>query len=295
MQKLISYFTNGITSQTLQTVGAEIETQFLNKDGRAIETQASQQMLVHLAENGWSIDCRKGNLVTTLVDQNNNRIFYELGRHNIEISTTASTPARVLDVTRKCLIQLYKAARKVGAEPYFAPILHGNEDLLVIPDERDAIWLKLDGRDALAPLGRTSSVQFTISVAPQEAMRILNRFGERINSFLTDFPQDAIWKRYITDSSAGYLFSRYGGPLIFGSLEDYCSALTRHDVVQGIRLVPFLSISNLDVSLYLRSIWWHFRLKRYGNALCIEVRPMARRADKQLQHQLEKVLEIVCA
>lgn len=295
MQKLISYFTDGITSQTLQTVGAEVETQFVNKDGKAVQTQTSQQMLDYLAENGWTVDCRKGNLITTLVDQDGNKIFYELGRHNMEVSTVASTPACILNVTRKCLTQLYESACKVGAQPLFAPILFGDEDLLVIPDERDAIWLELDGRDALAPLARTSSVQFTISVSPQEAMGILNKFGKHVGSFLEDFPQDAVWKRYIVDSSAKYLSDRYGGPLAFESLEDYCRALARHDVVQGARLVPFQNVSNLEVSLYLRSIWWHFRLKRYSNTLCIEVRPMARRADEQFQQQLDKVLAIVCA
>lgn len=294
MQKLISYFADGISSRTLQTVGAEIETQFVDENGRAIQTQTSQQMLGWLAENGWSVDCRKGNLITTLVDQNGNKIFYELGRHNMEVSTTASTPKCVLDVANGCLAQLYDAARRFGAEPYFAPILNGNEDLLVIPDERDAIWLELDGRDALAPLARTSSVQFTASVAPQEAIAILNKFGEHIALFLADFPQDAVWRKYIAESAAKYLHNRYGGPLMFESLADYCRALTRHDVVRGARLVPYRSVSDLDISLYLRSIWWHFRLKRYGNALCVEVRPMARRKDDQFNLQLEKVLQIVC-
>lgn len=293
MQRLTSYFADGITSRTLQTVGAEVETQFVNQDGNAIPTQTSQHMLNYLAENGWTVDCRKGNLITTLSDQNGNKIFYELGRHNMEISTMASTPTRILDVTHECLTQLYESAHRFGVQPFFGPILQGDEDLLIIPDERDAIWLELDGRDALAPLARTSSVQFTISIAPHEAIRILNKFGEHISSFLKDFPQDTIWKRYIMNSSAKYLSSRYGGPLLFESLEDYCRALTRHDVVQGARLVPFQDMSNLEIPLYIRSIWWHFRLKRYGNALCIEVRPMARRIDEQFQHQLEKVLAIV--
>ncbi|MEK7512225.1 MAG: hypothetical protein AAB575_04395 [Patescibacteria group bacterium] len=293
MRKLISYFTDGIESRTLQTIGAEIETQFVDHEGRAVQVQTSQQMLAHLVKNGWQIDCRKGKLITALVDQDGNKIFYELGRHNMEVSTIASTPNCVLDVVRKCLAQLYEAARVVDAVPYFAPILHGHEDLLVIPDERDANWLKLDGRNALAPLARTSSVQFTISVAPQEAVRILNKFGERIDLFLTDFPQDAVWKKYIADSSAKYLSNRYGGPLLFESLEAYCQALTCHDVVRGAKLVPFENVSDLDIPLYLRSIWWHFRLKRYGNALCIEVRPMARRSDEQFKLQLEKVLKIV--
>lgn len=292
MQKLVSYFTDGIASQTLQTVGMEIETQFVDKNGTAIQTQTSQQILGRLAQNGWTIDCRKGNLITTLVDQNGNKIFYELGRHNMEVSTVASTPTLVLGVGQKCLAQLYEAGQMFDAEPYFGPILESEEDLLVIPDERDAIWLELDGRSALAPLARTSSVQFTISVAPQEAIRILNKLGERLDVFMVDYPQDTVWKRYIVDSSAGYRSDRYGGPLAFESLEGYCSALARHDVVQGARLVKFSDVSDLDVSLYLRSIWWYFRLKRYSNALCIEVRPMARREDGQFQHQLEKVLQI---
>lgn len=295
MKKLISYFKDGITSQTLQTVGAEVETQFVDKEGFAVQTQTSQRMLRHLAENGWKVDCRKGNLITTLVDQDGNKIFYELGRHNMEVSTIASTPTRVLDVTRKCLAQLYESARRFDAQPFFAPILFGEEDLLVIPDERDAVWLELDGREALQLLARTSSVQFTVSVSTQKAMGILNKFGEHIGSFLADFPQDKVWKRYIAESCAGYLPDRYGGPLQFESLEDFCRLLSRHNVVRGACLVPYRDVSNLDVPLYLRSIWWHFRLKRYGNALCIEVRSMARRTDEQFQHQLDKVLEIVCA
>lgn len=294
MQRLIGYFTDRITSRTLQTIGAEIETQFVDMDGKPVQTEVSQQMLTHLAENGWAVETRKGNLITTLVDQNGNRIFYELGRHNMEISTVATTQVRVLGVVENCLTQLYEAARVVGASPYFAPVLNSNEDLLVIPDERDAIWLELDGREALAPLARISSVQFTFSVAQQDAVRILNMFGEKIEMFLTDFPQDALWKQYIRESNAGYLPNRYGGPLLFESLNDYCQALARHDVVQGAQLVPFAEVADLNIPLYLRSIWWHFRLKRYGNTLCIEVRPMARRTDDQLQHQLEKVLKVVC-
>jgi len=295
MQKLVSYFADSIVSKTLQTIGAEIETQFVSKSGEPISVETSQLMLAHLVENGWGVDCRKGNLITTLVDKNGNKVFYELGRHNIEVATVASTPKLVLGVIGSCLDQLYEASKMVDAEPYFSPILHGNEDVLVIPDERDAIWLELDGRDALAPLGRVSAVQFTVSVSQPKAINTLNKFGERVSSFLADFPQDKVWKKYVADSSAGYISNRYGGPLMFESLDDYCRALTRHDVVQGAHLVPFPNVNDLNTPLYLRSIWWHFRLKRYGNALCIEVRPMARRADEQLQHQLKKVLDIVCA
>lgn len=269
----------------------EIETQFVDKNGRAIQTKTSQQMLRELTKSGWNVDSRKGGLITTLVDTVGNAIFYELGRHNMEVSTVASTPNRVLAVGQRCLDQLYRSAELFGAVPYFEPVLRSDEDVLVIPDERDAIWLQLDGRSALAPLACTSSVQFTVSVTREEAIEILNRLGKQLGSFMVDYPQDAVWKRYVRDSSAGYRSDRYGGPVLFESLEDYCSALAEHDVVEGVRLVQFSDTVTLDIPLYLRSIWWYFRLKRYGNALCIEVRPMARRKDECFQQQLEKVLQ----
>jgi hypothetical protein len=294
MQKIIGYFSDGIVSRTLETIGAEIETQFVDLKGEAISVKTSQQILQHLASNGWNVDTRKGDLITTLVDRWGDKIFYELGRHNIEVATAASSPTRVLDVLRECLSQLYVAASGFDAKPYFSPILHGDEDLLVIPDERDAIWLELDGREALVPLARTSSVQFTFSVSLEDAIGILNKLGENIGLFLVDFPQDAIWRRYINDSLAGYRSDRYGGPLIFESLNGYCEAIACQDVVRGASLVPFSNLANVDLPLYIRSVWWHFRLKRYGDNLCVEVRPMARRGDSQLQSQLEKILGIVC-
>lgn len=295
MQKLIDYFTDGIKSRTVETVGAEVETQFVNEYNEPISVQASQQMLSHLAESGWSVMCRKGCLITTLVDKFGNKIFYELGRHNIEVATAISTQKNVVGIAQRCLNQVYEAGSVAGAHPYFSPILDGDEDLLVIPDKRDAVWLELDGRTALAPLARTSSVQFTVSVSLPEAVTILNKLGRQIEVFMNDFPQDGVWKKYIADSSAGYRSDRYGGPLAFESLDDYCMALVRHDVVRGTRLAPFSSVPDVDIPLYLRSIWWHFRLKRYNNALCIEVRPMARRQDEQFPRQLEKVLDIICS
>lgn len=295
MRRLLNYFTDDITSRTLETIGAEVETQFVNEGNEPISTETSQQMLVQLARNGWEITDRKGSLITALTDRENNKIFYELGRHNIEVATAISTPAKVVGIVRQCLDQIYEAGSAVGAKPFFSPILDGNEDLLVIPDERDATWLQLDGRSALAPLARTSSVQFTVSVSLADAINILNRLGQKIDLFMKDFPQDQVWKRYIADSAAGYRSDRYGGPLIFESLDDYCQALSRNSIVQGARLIPFAEIPDLNIPLFLRSIWWHFRLKRYGDSLCIEVRPMARRMDDQIEKQLEKTLGVIGA
>jgi hypothetical protein len=164
---------------------------------------------------------------------------------------------------------------------------------LVIPDERDAVWLELDGRAALAPLARTSSVQFTFSVSLIDVTSILNKMGKNVDKFMDDYPQDKIWKQYIAQSSAGYRQDRYGGPLTFSSLNDYCEKLVKNDVVKGVSLVPYSAVPDVDMSLYIRSIWWHFRLKRYGESLCIEVRPMPRRADEQFKSQLDKILSII--
>jgi hypothetical protein len=287
---LVVYFTSGVASRTLETVGAEVETQFVTKDGEPISVAMSQQMLVSLAEIGWAVTGKKSGLITALVDTDGNQIFYELGRHNIEVATIPVHHDTVVETVRRCLEQVYHVGDTIGAKPYVAPVLYSDEDLLVIPDERDAVWLELDGREALAPLARTSSVQFTISVSPKDAVLMLNCLGARVDEFLEDFPQDAVWKRYIAESKAGYLPNRYGGPVYFQSLEDYCDQLVQHDVVSGTRLTPFHRAREVDFSLYIRSVWWYFRLKRYGSALCVEIRPLARREDGMLQEQLERVL-----
>lgn len=288
-----SYFLDGVNCSKKFTIGAEIETQFVDFKGWPIETEVSQSMLAWLSEQGWKVVGRKNNLITELEDEAGNKIFYELGRHNMEISTIASDKESILGITTACLAHLYKAGEEFGAFPHRNPLLNADEDLLVIPDERDAVWLKLDGRNALAPLAKTSSVQFTFSVSPDNAIRVLNNFGKNIDLFLADYPQDAVWKRYVKESSAGYRANRYGGPLYFNSIDDYCEKLCENQVVKGEKLVPYALVEQLDPSLYIRSIWWHFRLKRYGSTLCIEVRPMARRADEKIADQLALVLNIM--
>ena len=177
----------------------------------------------------------------------------------------------------------------------FAPIYAGNGNYLALPDDRDATWLELDGKAALSPLARISAVQFTLDIDLDSAIRVLNRFLGSRELLLATYPQDDIWREYVRSSAAGYREDRYGGPSQFGSLEHYCSELASHSVVHGPALVPFdqaLIWSNEDISLFIRSIWWYFRLRRYGWNLCVEVRPLARRRDDELPIQLEQVCEI---
>lgn len=293
MNRLLSYFGDNVVSKTMDTVGAEVETQFVDSKGVAIKTEVGQKMFRYLADSGWRIEKVQNSLITSLLDKDGNRISYELGRQNIELSTISVAPSRILEVMTRCSKQIQEAGELAGAAPLFAPILSGDEDLLVIPDERDAVWLELDGRSALAPLARTSSVQFTFSVAKEDAVPVLNKLGDNIEMFLADYPQDEIWRRYIVESNAGYREDRYGGPLNFRDLEDYCLALSKQDVVSGVKLLPFTEAKEIDIPLFIRSVWWYFRLKRYGSSLCIEVRPMPRQTDKSFGEQLEKVMKIV--
>lgn len=293
MKNLIQYFSEGVISNTLQTIGSEVETQFVSLDGSPITLETSQCIFRYLSQHGWKATQQKANLITGLTDCYGNTFNYELGRHNIEFGSFATNTNSVIDITLSNLQILYNAAEKFGAFPLFGPILQSNENLLAIPDERDAIWLQLDGKEALLPMATTSSVQFTFSASLTDAVPILNNFGRNISSFLEDYPQESIWRKYITGSKAGYKEDRYGGPLIFDSLKNYCWQLGQHDVVQGANLVPFGKVENLDIPLFLRSIWWYFRLKRYGDSLCIEVRPMPRGADEDIEKQLMKVLSFV--
>lgn len=292
---LREYFTNGIGLYELgETIGAEIETQFLDGNGDPITTATSQLILQALVSRGnWKIDKMKGALIAEIVSSDGDKILYELGRHNIELSMRPLPRDRVVADTREKLDELYIAAAERRAEPFFEPVIDTCEDLLVIPDERDATWLELDGRRTLNLLARCSAVQFTIDVPATEAIRCLNALGSAIKEFLADYPQDVLWRKYIRDSAAGYDPLRYGGPLQFRNLDDYCEKLLRHKVVSGNRLVPFDLVPSADIPLFLRSIWWYFRLKRYGPKLCIEVRPIARNEDNDITEKLDMVMEII--
>lgn len=293
MKKLVSYFSNDVSSVDFGSIGMEVETQFLTGAGDPISVDTSQKMFRGLVENNWKIKTTKGKLITCIEDAKGNTFSYELGRHNIELSGASTRIYDVLENSNRCLGQLYLVGEKLGAYPMFEPVLRLEEDLLVIPDERDAVWLGLDGRSALAPLARTSSIQFTIAVSVDNSIKFLNKLGENIDWFLKDYPQEIVWRKYIQDSLAGYREDRYGGPLVFDSIEDYCEKLTKQDVVSGAKLIPYNLIDDLDVPLFLRSIWWYFRLKRYGDSLCIEVRPMPRRDDSTFGWYLNKALEIL--
>lgn len=303
-EKLLCYFTNGIRTSSDNSVGIEVETSFVDRDTkRPITRGQSQAIFALLCERGWRCATRRGDLVSTIVNDVGDMIGYDLGRQNIELSAAPSDMKNVISKAEERLTELYAAAGKCDATPFFGPVLPTDEDLLIIPDERDATWVRLDGRGPLNLLAKTSAVQFTIEVAPTKTIEILNRLGDFLDEFLGYgsvtggppylYPQEINWRRYIAESAAGYDPLRYGGPLQFKDLEDYCAQLARHAIVDGNRLIPCTEENLVKIPLFLRSVWWYFRLRRYNDRLCIEVRPNARGQDWEMEYRLSLIHHLV--
>lgn len=288
MKRLLNYFRDTRQAGSItDRIGMEVETSFVDREDKPISVQSSQQILKSLP---WQAAVTKGSLITELQASDGSRILYELGRQNLELSLAPYPRNQVITKGKEFLGQLYSAAESAGAFPYFGPILDTEDDLLMIPDKRDSTWLKLDGRPALNLLTKCSSVQFTLETSEQNATQYLNKLLSHLPEFLSNYPQDALWRKYIAESNAGYREDRYGGPSSFNSLEDYCAQLFKHDIVSKTGLIPQSELDDYDINLFIRSVWWYFRLRRYNNNLCIEVRPLPRRKDSDLEYQLEQVL-----
>lgn len=267
---LLEYFTRGtVETVTGSWVGIEVETDFVDREGFPISTEVTKKLL----------ECSKDKPEGT-------SLKLELGRQKIEASI-APQPTATLTIAsmQKSLEWLYQQAEQLGAYPSFAPEMQYQGSLLWVQEERDEIWVNLDGKEALEELCRCSSVQFTVDVHPSDAINVVNRLHAAKLHERDYAPNHQRWLNYISKSAAAYLPDRYGGPSRFTDLEDYAAQLAKHDVVMHQGLPTKASLHNLenpDIDLFLRSIWWHYRLRRYGNTLAVEMRPFARRGDGDL-------------
>jgi hypothetical protein len=281
MKKLIDYFTVGTeATKTLGAVGMEIETDFTFADGTPITETVSQCILNSTA--GKPDDCT---------------LKLELGRQKIELNVAPqATFEKEWAHVQAGLTWLYGVTKVYGAKPCFQPKFTWSGGLLYVQEERDALWVQLDGRNALEHLCRCSSVQFTVNVNPQDAIIILNALQRCLLLRAEYSSNDRLWRRYLAESKANYLPLRYGGPASFKSIDDYVDKLVEHDVImhkgKPTRLQP-QNIPDLDINLYLRSVWWHYRLRRYGDSLCIELRTFPRKCDKDIPKAWGKIKNII--
>jgi len=309
--KLIANFTHNLNPTFRNWVGAEIETHFADLQRRRPISVARSQLIFEEyidatrdirshRESGnpickkWNKWDKRGALITTLHADDGTKVLYELGRQNIEVATAPCGTGYLLTVVGNELRDLYFAAERSGARPLTDPIIDTDEDLLVIPDERDSSWLKLDGREALALLAKTASVQFTFETkGPEHAIRALNILADEHLGILEQFPypQDKLWREYISTSKAGYRADRYG-IVRPSSINNYVDMLAEHDVVVNGELVPFTRAKQ-DVDVFLRSVWWNFRLRRYSDRLCLEVRTLARTDDENIELAYKRISSIM--
>lgn len=293
-EKLYDYFTKGLNPIFRGWIGAEIETHFIYPNGDPITIDCSQEIFKILVNDGWQVVSMKGVLITELA-KNGAKILYELGRQNIEVATPPADPECLFGVINSFMSELYFAAEKCNAYPLFAPIIETEEDLLIIPDERDAAWLELDGVRQLGLLSKISSVQFTFETkGPEDAIYLLNKLSENRDKFVSSNPyvQEEMWVEYIQSSKAGYRSDRYG-VMCPTSIGNYVELLSSHDVVLDSKLVPFDEAEQENIDMFLRSVWWNFRLRRYSDRLCIEVRTLSRRDDGQILCDFNNLLSII--
>ena len=266
MNGLRDFLTLGMQStKSGAVVGIEIETQFSDADGNPISTDVTDRILAATI-GGCSVKL-------------------ELGRQNIELSVKPDTSfIRAYDKAKYCLDKLYRLARSFGCyarlEP--SPFTFWPKPLLYVQEERDQTWVDLDGERALEHLCRCSSVQFTIDVNPKDAIRWINRLWEAKLHEADYQVNDILWKSYIAESRFGYRIDRYGGPSGFDDVDDYVSRLEEHPRLMG---------GNED--MFLRSVWWHYRLRRYGNSMALEIRPMARRYDEDIREKWKLIADIL--
>lgn len=280
--QLLEHFLNGTEATvTGQYIGLEIETDFIDSTtSRTISAETSQAIMAEVSKE----------------QSNHFRILPELGRQKIELAISPQRSIeQLLTIAREALATLYATAKKYNAEPLYDQSFAENDALLMVTDERDELWTEIDGREALEALCRCSSVQFTIDVNPDDAIRIINELWEaKLHEFDYEL-NDKLWKKYIEKSRYGYRPDRYAGPNGFKDLEDYVEQLYKQPVTmhkgESVRL-DARTTPDLEPELFLRSVWWHYRLRRYGNSLTIEVRPFTRRADDCLERYWQQVAPI---
>ena len=282
MSGLFQYFTQGTEhTKTGATIGCEIETHLVNENGHPISVEVTRKLLALTPP---------GQMVVT----------NDLGRQLIELAICPhESPESLMESTYIGLAWLYREAARFGARPLFQPILNSNDDLLYIADARDQIWVDLDGKPALEQICRVASIQFTVSVSPNDAIGAINRLWTSGLHEL-DYPNSEHWQAYFGLTRSKYDLNRFAGPDHFTDLEDYITQLSKQPVIMLNGKACQLPVESIagdheSIDLFLRSVWWHYRLRRYGNSLCIEARPFARRDDASIANiwgQIAKVIEI---
>jgi hypothetical protein len=261
MKRLIEYFSTGTEKTRFgSSFGAEIETHILTADDHPISREVSDAIRLDPQLIRWTPKL-------------------ELGRQLVELCVGPHPTLELLvEETSEALAALSEVSERFEAKMSDQATLDHDEALLYSAEWRDDLWTTIDGKEALEHLCRIASAQITIAVSPHDAI-------EWTNLLLRQFDRepyranDNAWRAYIEGSRYPYCNDRYGGPEGFSSIGEYCRELAKHRVLMhrgAICDLPLQQVADPDISLFVRSVWWHYRLKRYGNTLALEVRPIPR-------------------
>lgn len=280
MNRLLAHFTNTKPTTSGEWIGLEIETILTMASGEPISQGVSRAIRTYTMG-------RPAGCVHSI----------DLSRATFELAVgPCQTWGELLELAHKSLHWLYAVAARFGAVPFFGPELDWSRPLVdVTSDPRDQVWVQLDGQAALEHL-TCASVQFNVDVSQAGAVPIINElWARRIHE--VDFgSNDVRWRRYIAESRAAYHPIRYAGPSWFADLADYARQLSGLPVVmhQGniARLDP-LGPESIDIELFLRSVWWHYRLRVRRGKLVLEIRPFARRSDECLEKYWGLVASVI--
>jgi hypothetical protein len=290
MEKLISYFKQGRPAEAgRRTVGVEIETLFVDANLKPISLVAAQSIWRRLVDDwGWTIVEQKAGMLVELEKQGF-RLIYELSWNNFELTTPPALTSNYSDLFRSIglrMAELALAAESFGVKPLIKRWDSSRDNTLILPDRRDEIWVKLDGLEPLCLLGHTSCIHFNLDLQSiEEGLRFMAVL--KIKYLELGWPALSngwAWREYLETSRAGYESDRYGWPPA-GSLLDYCRKLSSFKVVMDktgddLAIVDpaleFSQVANPDINLFLRSVWWIFRLRVRGGKLVLEIRDVPR-------------------
>lgn len=287
-----------------QRIGLEVETLFVDRRTKEpITREQSQGIMKRLAESRHFRRCGIGTTTVekfgdtiTAVKNGVVQVFYELGWNNFELTynpywlTDFPLMFSALPDMLECL---YIAALYEDAEPV-KDSYDGFEDLdtLMMPDERDQAWKDLDG-PVLCVLGHIASVHYNIGLTSiDEGMRWISKINELRGRH--GWPSAAathIWGRYLAESRAGYQSDRFGSTPTT-NFDEYCRRLSEYKIVMNridgvpYRIVEpksFAETPDIDIELFLRSVWWGARLRVRDHELVLEIRDVPRGDDESMQ------------
>jgi hypothetical protein len=287
---IVRYFKDGRTvKRASRQAGIEVESLLVDAEGKPISHKVSEAIMAELQQevpDGWMW-------------------LYDLGWNNLELVTPPVTIAKMPALLAQTVTQLGRLGEIAAQHGSYVLQTHVDApqyrelDTLMLPDERDSLWVQLDGRDALIPLGHFASVQFTIDCCSvTEAMEYIAALNAL--AYQEGWPvkeSDDIWSTYIAQSRAGYSSDRYGpAPEAF---DEYCARLSSQHVVMntdksGALYRPEAGLAlahaeQVNIELFLRSVWWTTRLKLLGGKLVLEIRFLPRKADTEIAKQWEVI------